>query len=122
MRDDERSEPFDLALNLFERKAIKGLLVASGADQNFRRTLRAIAGNGFSQPELDQLEERILRKATRDDVGVLYGITEGAPVVISRNQKATIDRLLNEAGTDELGRRARDAYGRALKHGQVKIH
>lgn len=122
MRDDERSEPFDLALNLFERKAIKGLLVASGADQNFRRTLRAIAGNGFSQAELEELEDRMLRKAEPADVGVLYGITEGAPVVISPNQKATIDRLLGEAGADELGQRARGAYGRALQRGQVKIH
>lgn len=117
-----RREPNDEHLNLIERKTLQALLATSGADRRLRSTLRSMTGDAFTQKELRVLEERMLRRISRGDVGVLSGIREGAPAVVSPNQKAAIDRLMDEVGFDDLGRRARGAYERALARGQVVVH
>lgn len=55
------------------------------------------------------------------DVKTLWGIEAGAPVFISPRQKTAIDGLFGRLGDDPLARRAREAYGRALQKGRVKV-
>lgn len=81
-----------------------------------------MTGDAFSRHELDALEDRMLRNVSRDQIGVLQGITEGSPVVISPNQEVAIDELIEDVGTDDLGRRVRDACRGALERGQVVVH
>jgi hypothetical protein len=94
----------------------------SGADVNFRNTIKTIGGGSFSPQELRTLEERVLDKASWPDVGYLQGIEAGVPVVLSPRQKATIDGLLQRLGDDALATRVRGTYNDAIRTGRVKVH
>lgn len=94
----------------------------SGADVNFRNTIKAIGGGAFSDAELRALEERALEAATWGDVARLQGIEGGAPVVLSPNQREVIDDLVRRLGDDTLAKRVRAASEEALRTGRVTIH
>ncbi|MDO8379030.1 hypothetical protein [Phenylobacterium sp.] len=118
---DQEIGPIDLALNVFQKKAVKALMKSSGADKNVQRALREISGGEFSSAELEALEDRVLDRATREDVGSLFGIQVTKPFSVSPRQKATIDGLFGKLGGDPLAEKARTAYGRALKNGKVRV-
>ena len=115
-------ETFDIALNAVEKRAVRGLMKKSGADRIFRDTLSVIGGGDFSPAELRALEERVLDVADWGDVARLHGIEAGAPVVLSPNQKSTIDGLVGKLGSDALAKRVQGAYGDAFRTGKVIVH
>lgn len=88
---------------------------------NLRGTVRTIVGTGFTDQELGILQDRALDDAEMKDIDVLQGIQAGAPVRLTPAQKARIDRLMRLSGDDELGRRARGAYEKALRDGQIVV-
>lgn len=88
---------------------------------NLRGTVRTIVGPGFTDQELRILQDRALDDAEMKDIDVLQGIQAGAPVRLTPAQKARIDRLMRLSGDDELGRRARAAYEKALRDGQIVV-
>jgi len=118
-----REDPgaFEVALGPIAKRALKGLMHASGADKGFDRTVGTLTNGRFSPQEIQTLEDRVLDKAQKTDVGALYGVQEGVPVYLSPNQKAVIDRLMGQLGEDPLARRARDAYGGAVSAGNVRV-
>lgn len=63
----------------------------------------------------------MLDAATMDDARTLWVVRAGTPVVISPNQKATIDGLFGRIGGDALAERARTSYRRALQSGRVQV-
>ena len=118
---DDEIGSIDLALNVFQKKAVKALMKSSGTDKNVQQALREISGGEFSAEELGALEDRVLDRATREDVGSLFGIQATKPFAVSPRQKATIDGLFSKLGGDPLAEKARGAYGRALKDGKVRV-
>lgn len=118
MRGDER---FDVAMNVFEKGALKGLMRASGADKGLQRTLGRMTGGQFTPAEVETLEDRALDKLRSKEAMKLYGIPEGPPVTVTPGQKTIIDGLFGEIGSDPLGRRARDSYRDAWKAGRVRV-
>lgn len=117
----EEEGSFQIALNDWEKRTVRALIRGAGVEQNIRSTLRGLAGEGFSAAELADLEARVFEEATMGDVKTLWGIEAGAPVFISPRQKAAVDGLFGRLGDDPLARRAREAYGRALQKGRVKV-
>lgn len=119
----QRGEPdgsYQLALNRFDKAVVKGVMHASGADAGFDRTVGRMTGGQFSTPEIQSLEDHALDAATRADIPVLKGIGEGPPVILNPTQKAVIDRLMGQLGSDDLANRARGAYQGAIRAGQVR--
>ena len=90
-------------------------------EPNFRATVRGIVGAEFTPKELQTLQDRALDTVKMEDLTALRGIGAGTPVDLTRARKAAIDRLIQNMGTDPLGRRARDAYGEALKNGDIRV-
>jgi len=87
-----------------------------------RGGIRGIIGPQFSDQELHDLEERALRNAGIGDALTLQSLAPGAPVQLSPRQKSSIDGLMNNLGNDDLAKRARAAYGAALKSGKIVVH
>lgn len=88
---------------------------------NLRYTIRSIVGDEFTEQELSILEDRAIKAADVLDVPVLKGLQRGAPVFLNPRQKKSIDRIVNGLGEDALGSRARDAYGKAIHDGQIRV-
>jgi len=59
--------------------------------------------------------------AEMKDLEVPQGVEAGAPVFVTPAQKARIDRLVGKLGSDELARRARESYGKAVTGGQIRV-
>lgn len=112
--------PLELALNTIEKGVVKAGMKATGADKGFDRTVSGLTGGAFSPGERAVLEDRALTAASLDDVGVLKGVSEGAPVILTPQQKVVVDRIVGGLGSDALGTRAREAYGKAVRGGQVR--
>ncbi len=88
----------------------------------FRSTIRGMVGSGaFADKELETLENRALDAAKVEDLKTFYGIPGGTPVMLNPAQKARMDSMMGSMGDDALGRRARDAYGAAVKNGQIRV-
>lgn len=114
-------QSFEVALDERGKRRMRQLLKESGADQNFRSTLRTVAGRDFTPAELEALEERVLDRVNWLEAGFLPGIEAGDPVVVSPRQKATIDGLIGKLGGDPLAARAKAAYGKAVRRGRVRV-
>ncbi len=67
------------------------------------------------------LEERVLDAATWNEAGRLWTIEGGRQIVVSPDQKAALDAIFGRLGDDELARKARGAYERKMRNGQVKV-
>ena len=91
-------------------------------EPNVRATVTTIVGTGFSDQELGALTDRALRAAKVTDVGELAGIQAGVPVNIDARQGRVIDRIVGALGDDDLGRRAKGAYGKAKADGEIRVH
>lgn len=117
------SEPASMriALGPIEKAGLLATLRASGADKRIDRTLDQMTAGEFTSVERRALEDRALDKIERSEVGLLGGIVEGPPPVNLRpDQKAVIDNVMGRLGDDPLASRARDAYGKAVKNGQIR--
>ena len=90
-------------------------------EPNLRSTLHGIVGSSFTAKELQTLQDRALDAAQMKDLEILQGIYEGSPVLLGPAQKNRIDRLVGEMGSDTLGARARDSYGKALRDGKIRV-
>jgi len=90
-------------------------------EPNLRSTLHGIVGSSFTAKELQTLQDRALDAAQMKDLEILQGIYEGSPVLLGPAQKNRIDRLVGEMGSDTLGARARDCYGKALRDGKIRV-
>lgn len=101
--------------------ARRAMQVNPEIEPNLRATVRGIVGSDFTAKELQVLQDRALNAAEMEDLRTLQGIRAGTPVGLTPAQKATIDRLIQGMGTDPLGRRAGEAYGKALKDGQIRV-
>jgi hypothetical protein len=112
---------FQVALGPVAKAAARAAMRASGAQRGFDRTVGRLTGGEFNPDEIRTVEDRALNAAKGPDIPVLTGIGEGPPVVLNANQKAVIDRLLGQAGSDPLGDRVRAAYGKALNAGQIRV-
>lgn len=113
-------DSYEVALGPIAKAGVKGLMHASGADAAFERTIGRMTGGTFTPAEIQVLEDKALTAARPADIGVLTGITEGPPVTLNPAQKAVVDRIMGGLGQDPLSGRARDAYGGALRDGQVR--
>ncbi|HEX3887348.1 MAG TPA: hypothetical protein VHW05_07600 [Phenylobacterium sp.] len=100
---------------------MKTLMHATGADQTFDRTIGRITGGTFQPGDIKALEDRALTAAGPDDVAILRSIADGAPIVLSSAQKASIDGLMGKLGSDALATRARAAYQKAVDAGQIRV-
>ena len=101
--------------------ARRAMQVYPEIEPNLRATVRGIVGSEFTPKELQTLQDRALDAVRMEDLTTLRGIGVGTPVGLTAAQKAAIDRLIQNMGTDPLGRRARDAYGEALKSGDIRV-
>jgi len=101
--------------------ARRAMQVHPEIEPNFRATLNAVVGPGFSPSEIERLQDRALDQIEMQDLNVLQGIQAGAPVTLTERQKARIDRLMGFVGKDALGQRARDAYGEAVRTGKIRV-
>jgi hypothetical protein len=118
---DEQDGSFQVALSPPEKMAVQSMMRATGADRGLDRTLGRMTGGEFNPDEIEMLQDRALRAAKWGEVGQLKGISEGPPVTLSPQQKATVDRLIGQLGSDDLAARARAAYGRAMSGGQIRV-
>ncbi|MBS0490279.1 MULTISPECIES: hypothetical protein [unclassified Phenylobacterium] len=120
-------QPASLPDDSFETAGIAGWMarramqVHPEIEPNLRGTVRTIVGPSFSDAELRTIQDRALNEAEMKDLEVLQGIRAGAPVYLTPAQKARIDRLMGLSGEDGLGRRARSAYDRAQRNGQIIV-
>lgn len=101
--------------------AQRAMQVHPEIEPNLRNTVRTIVGPSFTDRELRTIQDRALNEAEIKDLDVLQGIRAGAPVYLTPAQKARIDRLMGLSGEDDLGRRARTAYERAQRNGQIIV-
>lgn len=101
--------------------ARRAMQVHPEIEPNLRDTVRTIVGPSFTDKELRTIQERALNEAEMKDLDVLQGIRAGAPVYLTPTQKARIDRLMGLSGEDDLGRRARSAYEKAQRNGQIIV-
>jgi hypothetical protein len=113
--------PLQVALSPPEKMAVQSMMRATGADRGLDRTLGRMTGGEFKPDEIKMLEDRALAAAKWREVGQLKGISEGPPVILNAQQKATVDRLIGQLGSDHLAARARGAYGRAVSDGQIRV-
>jgi hypothetical protein len=120
----ETSEPsersYRIALNPLQKAGVLAGLRASGADKRLDRTLGQMTGREFTPQDLGTLKDRALDEIEWPEAKRLQGIAEGPPVDLAREQKAIIDSVMGRLGGDPLAERARAAYGRAIKHGQIR--
>ena len=86
-----------------------------------RSTVRSVVGPEFSTAEIDTLEDRALDAADIRDLPTLSGIRGDVPVMLTPRQKTIIDRVISAMGNDKLGNRAKAAYQKAQKDGQVRV-
>lgn len=100
---------------------VKERLQSSGADVRLDHTIDRMTNHEFTPAEIKALEDRSLTALELPDALRLGGIQEGPPVDMHPGQKAIIDRLMNRIGGDPLAGKARDAYGRALQTGQIRV-
>jgi hypothetical protein len=110
-----------VALWDWEIPAVRAAMRRTGADHRLDATLGRMTGGSFSPDQIQTLEDRALHAAKHSDIGALTGIEEGPPVTLSPEQKAIIDRLMSQSGTDPLGRDAQAAYQGAWRNGQIKL-
>jgi hypothetical protein len=110
-----------LALNALRKGFVKSGMAASGADKRLDATIGALTSGQFQPNEIRTLEDRALDKIDWDDAKAMSGVTEGSPVVLTAPQKAIVDKLMGQIGSDPLGQRAQAAYGRAVANGQVRV-
>jgi hypothetical protein len=89
-------------------------------EPNLRSTVRSMVGDGFTDRELKLLQDRAIEAADYGDVPILNGIQTGTPVFLDPLQRKSIDRIVNGLREDELGKRARDAYRKALRDGLIR--
>jgi hypothetical protein len=91
------------------------------AKRNVRDNLRGVVGPGFSDGEMGWIADQFLNNAGATDIGVLQGVTAGAPQTITARQKATIDAIVTRLPNSPLNQRAITAYRRALANGNLRI-
>lgn len=108
-----RDGSYDLAPNGLEKAWATQAMRATGADKRLDRTLRQMTNGEFTPGELSALKARSLDKIDLPEALKLQGIAEGPPVGPRPQQKAVIDRA--------LAQKARDAYGRAVGAGFVRV-
>jgi hypothetical protein len=113
---------FQVALGPVERAAIRAGMAATGADKRLDSAVGRMTGGAFSPDQVHTLEDRALVNAQDPDKGPLMRLQDGSPIVVNPQQKAIIDRLMSQSGTDQLGRAAQAAYQRAWQNGQIKLH
>ena len=118
---NDTAAPMRLALEGWRKGVVRGAMAASGADKRLDATVGALTGGEFQPGEIKTLEDRALDKVKWEDAKAMRGVTEGSPVVLTAPQKAIVDRLMGQIGSDPLGQRARAAYGRAVASGQVRV-
>ncbi len=104
-----------------EWMARRAMQVDPTLEPRVRASVRGLVGSSFSDGELKALEERALGAATMTDALTLGGLQAGTPVQVSPRQKSGLDGLMGKIGDDDLGKRARDAYGQALKNGKIQV-
>jgi hypothetical protein len=109
-----------IALGPIEKAGLLATLRTTGADKRIDRTLDQITGGEFSPQERRSLEDRVLDEIKGREAYGLRGIVEGPPVDLRRDQKAIIDSVMGRLGDDPLASKARGAYGRAVKSGQIR--
>ncbi len=121
-----RSQPQDGSFNVAGPAgwmARRAMQLNPKIEPAFRSTVRGFVGAGaFSDKELEALENRALDAAEMKDLDTFKGVSGGSPVMLNPAQKARVDGLMDKLGNDDLGRRARDAYGTAVKNGQIRVH
>jgi hypothetical protein len=124
LSDWQRQQPpdgsFDVA-GVAGWMARRAMQVDPTIEANLRSTVRGMVGGQFTGVELKTLEDRALDGAEMGDLKTLQGIEAGPPVFLTPSQKARVDGLMPKLGSDALGGRARDAYGKALKNGQIRV-
>jgi hypothetical protein len=113
--DDANKE---IAINSWMAKRF--MQVNPEIEPNLRSTVRSMVGGGFTDRELKLLQDRAIEAAEYGDVSILNGIKTGAPVFLDPLQRRSIDRIVNGLGQDELGKRAREAYRKALRDGMIR--
>lgn len=118
--DVKYDDASEIALNTWMIDRLKQL--HPEVEPNVRATVTTIVGTGFSDQELGALTDRALRAAKVTDVGELAGIQAGVPVNIDARQGRVIDRIVGALGDDDLGRRAKGAYGKAKADGKICVH
>lgn len=118
-REERNDGSFEIALDPWMIDRMRKLYPQ--VEANVQATVRTIVGPGFSDRELGILTDRALKAAQYKDIPTLTGIEAGVPVEVDARQGRAIDRIVDGLGADELGRRARDAYGKARADGQVRI-
>lgn len=111
---------FDVA-GIGEWMARREMQKDSTLEPRVRATVRGLVGPSFSDDDLKVLEERALHAADITDALTLGGLQAGTPVLLSPRQKTHVDGLLNKIGDDDLARRARDAFGQAVKSGKIQV-
>ena len=121
LQPDQDAAPFDVAMNPAERALVRGGMAATGADKRLDATLGRMTGGALNPADIHALEDRALRTATWDEGKALTGIQEGPPVTLTPQQKAIIDRLMRQSGSDALGQSAQKAYQKAWSDGQIKL-
>ena len=113
---------FEVAgMSALQRGAIKAGMRLDGSDKRLDAALGRMTGGALSSAQIQELEDRALHAAKFDEAMRLRGIQDDAPIVVDPQQKAIIDRLMSQSGTDPLGRAAQAAYQRAWQNGQIKV-
>jgi len=113
--------PFETArLNWGYRRLID-VARHTGADKTLNDALGAITGNRFSADDIGRLEDRAINNANDSDVDPLKKLQPGNPVIVDPQQKAIIDRLVRQSGSDRLGLEAQKAYDEAWRNGRIRL-
>lgn len=85
-----------------------------------RGALRGVVGSEFTEPELTALEGRAIEKASFPEAIGLSSVSDNLPIILSPSQERIVERLLGRVATDDLGRRALEAYRRAREAGRIR--
>lgn len=91
-------------------------------EPNVRATVRGLVGSGFTDQEIQALENRALDQVTSDDLATLHDVAPGVPVDLTAKQDRSIQGLFGRMGNDPVTQRARDAYQQGIKSGKIRIH
>jgi hypothetical protein len=113
--------PFETArLNWGQRTAIE-LARKAGKDKPLNDALDTITGKRFLPRDIHNLEDRAINNANPEDADSLVNLQPGNPVIVDPQQKAIIDRLMRQSGSDPLGLEAQKAYDEAWRNGRIRL-
>lgn len=113
--------PFQMALNAGQRFIVRNGMKLSGADKVLDDSLNRITGGRFTRDQLHALEDRALNHADWDADRSLADVQPGNPVFVDPQQKASLDRLVRQSGSDALGQEAQKAYDEAWRDGRIRL-